>query len=81
MKFYVHLFEEVRHKYEIEADDLEAAVALVKADPNLLLDGLRGRHLASESTGELVSDFLIDPLDENGEVDYNASTWRTWEQL
>ena len=80
MKFYVHLFEGVRHKYEIEADDLEAAVALVKADPNLLLE-VRRRHLASESTGELVSDFLIDPLDENGEVDYNASTWRTWEQL
>ena len=76
MKFRVHLYEEVRHIYEIEADDLEAAVALVKADPNLLLDGLRGRHVASESTGEFTNDFLVDPLDETGEVDYKNSTWR-----
>ena len=76
MKFHVRLFEEVWHKYEVEADDLEAAVELVKSDPYMLLSEFRRRLLARESAGELASGFLIESLDEEGDIDYENSTWR-----
>ena len=73
MKFRVHVFEEVRHCFEVEAEHIEDCVARL---PDLI-EANYGRWLYSESTGNFSDETLINPLNEDGAVDYENATWFT----
>ncbi len=63
-KFRVHIFEEVRSAYEIEAEN--PVEAMLKVYKNLEdLDALE-----SECTGDIGDSFCVDTLPEEGPVTY-----------
>ena len=68
MKFRVHLFREYRETFEVEAENVDAALNYV--DENI-------SDLVPETE---MLDFLphacIDPLLPDGSVDYDKSEWR-----
>jgi len=74
MKYHLHAFEEVRRTFEVEANSIEEAAAMLDAaiqnqDP-----------IASELTGDFDVDFCVDPILPDGEVDYDNSKWFPEEQ-
>lgn len=66
MKIRVHVFEKVRHAFEFEADSIEDG--LKKLDDEL--DATLGNWLESEGVREFSDEVCIDPLKEDGGVDY-----------
>ena len=67
MKFKVHLFREYRETYEVEADSADAALNLVDENPPA--------PIQTEML-DYLSHALIDPVNEDGTVDYDNSVWR-----
>jgi len=71
-KFYVHLFRELREKYEIEAESMDEAEKMVdrpswwinKPDP------------IETELQDYLPQILIDPVLPDGTVDYENSEWR-----
>lgn len=70
MKFRIHMFEEIRRTYEVEADDIAHAARLADG-PEFDFDDF----IESERTGNYSDTFLIDPLLPDGEVDYENVRW------
>jgi hypothetical protein len=66
MKFKVHLFREYRETYEVEADSADAALNLVDENPPA--------PIQTEML-DYLSHALIDPVNEDGTVDYDNSVW------
>lgn len=70
-KFYIHLFRELREKYEIEAESMDEAKKMIdrpswwenKPDP------IEIEHQ------DYLSHILIDPVLPDGTVDYENSEW------
>jgi len=67
MKFKVHLFREYRETFEVEADSADAALNLVDENPPA--------PIQTEML-DYLSHALIDPVNEDGTVDYDNSVWR-----
>lgn len=64
MKFRVHMYEEVRRTWEVEAESAEAAAEMVARDPT---------HIpprSSIATGDFAGDVIVDPLLSFDKVDY-----------
>jgi len=66
MKFKVHLFREYRETFEVEADSADAALNLVDENPPA--------PIQTEML-DYLSHALIDPVNEDGTVDYDNSVW------
>ena len=66
MKFRVHIFEELQHSFTISAKDIDEAAT--KIDEGICANWQRWE--ASERTGDISNTVVIDPLNEDGEVDY-----------
>ena len=67
MKFRVRLFREYRETYEVEADNADAALNLVD----------EGNFCPNEEEKlYYMSHACIDPVNEDGTVDYDNSVWR-----
>lgn len=69
MKFRVHTFEEIRHSHEVEAETKLEAVNKVLENPE------EYRSSYSERTGDLSDDVCVDPLTEDGSIDFEGSQW------
>lgn len=69
MKFRIHAFESVRRTYEVNAESIEAAYAMLDD----LIDS--DTPVDSEATGEYLGDALIDPILPNGKVDFDNARW------
>ena len=67
MKFKVHLFREYRETYEVEADNADAALNLID-EGNFCPDEEERLYYLSRA--------CIDPVNEDGTVDYDNSVWR-----
>ena len=67
MKFKVHLFREYRETYEVQAENADAALNLVN-EGNLCPE--------DEERLNYLSHACIDPVNEDGTVDYDNSVWR-----
>ena len=67
MKFKVHLFREYRETYEVEAENADAALNLVD-DGNFCPDEEEKLYYLPRAR--------IDPVNEDGTVDYANSVWR-----
>ena len=67
MKFKVHLFREYLETYEVEADSADAAL-------NLVDEG--GFCPDEEERLDYLSHACVDPVNEDGSVDYANSVWR-----
>jgi len=69
MKYHLHAFEEMRRTFEVEANSIEEAAAM--------LDAAIGNQdpIASELTGCFTTHFCVDPILPNGEVDYDNYKW------
>jgi hypothetical protein len=70
-KFYIHAFQTLRVKFEVEANDREHAATL--ADDAIM--GRVGREMESELTGDYMPEYLVDPILEDGSVDYENAKW------
>lgn len=60
MKFRVHMYEEVRRTWEVEAESAEAAAEMVVRDPT---------HIPPKSsveTGDFTEEVIVDPLLSSG---------------
>ena len=73
MKFRVHVFEEIHHTFTISAKDIDEAATLIESG----ICANRQRWESSEPTGDFSDEALIDPLNEDGAVDYENATWYT----
>ena len=73
MKFRVHVFEEIRHTFTISAKDIDEAATLIESG----ICANWQRWESSEPTGYFSDEVCIDPLKEDGDVDYEKSTWFT----
>ena len=73
MKFRVHVFEEIPHTFTISAKDIDEAATLIESG----ICANRRRWETSEPTGDFSDEVLIDPLNEDGGVDYENATWFT----
>ncbi len=67
MKFKVHLFRKYRETYEVEADSADAALNLVD-EGNFCPDEKERLYYLSRA--------CVDPVNEDGSVDYANSVWR-----
>lgn len=70
-KFAVHMFEEVRRKFIIEAESVDAIKAMLDDDTL----PCKFEPVDSEATGNYTKASCIDPLFEDGSVDYEKSQW------
>jgi hypothetical protein len=70
-KFYVHGLQAMRVKFEVEAESM----AEVASKIDEILCGEVGREMDSELTGDWLPEYLIDPILEDGIVDYEKSQW------
>lgn len=68
-KYRVHVFEEVRMAYEIEADSPQEAVDRLVAN----FDSYQ--QVESEFTGDYSNDVCVDPLLEDGTADLENYQW------
>ena len=69
MKYHVHVYEEVRHTYEVEAESaLEAAESVANNQEEIDL-------LYSELTGDRVDLVCVDPLLPDGTPNIDAHEW------
>ncbi len=71
-KFKVHIYRVYREVYETDQGTVEAAMEDVVTN---------FRHMdcvQSEDADELTDWVLVDPILDDGEVDYEASEWRRW---
>jgi hypothetical protein len=68
-KFKVHVFEEVRLSYIVEAESAQEAVHFTVAN----FDGLN--PIESEFTGDYSDDVCVDPLLEDGSSDLENYQW------
>ena len=73
MKFRVHIFEELQHSFTISAKDIDEAAT--KIDEGICANWQNWEF--SEPTGDFSNEALIDPLNEDGVVDYENATWFT----
>lgn len=64
MKFRVHMYEEVRRTWEVEAESAEAAAEMVVRDPT------RISPKSSVETGDFTEEVIVDPLLSFDKVDY-----------
>ena len=72
MKFYLHGYMDVRVKFAVEAESIDAVAAM--ADD--VFAGKVGVEVERELTGDWDTCIVIDPILEDGSVDYEKSQWR-----
>ena len=70
-KFYVHGFQAMRVKFEVEAESIVDAASKIDE----ILTGRVGREMDSELTQDWLPEYLVDPILEDGTVDYEKSQW------
>ena len=68
MKFKVHLFREVRHTFEVDADSADEAL-------NYVDENIYNLTPVSEEELDYLPQSCIDPILPDGSVDYDNSTW------
>lgn len=70
-KFYIHGFLKERVKFEVFAESRDAAAAMADA----VFDGQVGVEVEREITNEWDTYILVDPVREDGSVDYENAKW------
>ncbi len=74
-KYRVHVFPIVRVSVEVEAEDREKAAKKAVEETDF------ERLLHDEFADDFDDAVLVDPLDEDGEIDYEHSAWlNPWEK-
>lgn len=71
MKFHVHTFREIRITYLVEADSAEEAHQKYLDDQSECSLPEVSREVSDEADNQV----LIDPIDDDGDVDYDNSRW------
>lgn len=71
-KFRVHIYRTYREVYETDQDTADAAMEHVVTNFHNMY------CVESEEADELTDWVLVDPILDDGEVDYEASEWMRW---
>ena len=70
-KFYIHVFRKERIKFEVEAESRDAAAKLVDG----VIFGHVGKEVEREGLDDYEVEYLVDPINEDGSVDYENAKW------
>lgn len=69
--FYLHVFHKERIKYEVHAESQDAVADMIDD----VVSGKVGIEIEREPTNEFDLEFLVDPVNEDGSVDYENAKW------
>ena len=75
--FHVHVFHKERIKYEVHAESQDAVADMIED----VMFGKVGVEIEREMTNEFDKEFLVDPVNEDGSVDYENAKWYPEESM
>ena len=75
--FHVYVFHKERIKYEVRAESQDAVANMIED----VIFGKVGVEIEREMTNEFDNEFLVDPVKDDGSVDYENGKWYPEESM